>query len=94
LSVTLRVQDGEARLEIADSGSKDGPPPHMGPGVGRTLMTAFARQLGGKVDFEPNQKGGLTALLTFPVREPMAEPVAETPPAPASRKPRRNSAAA
>ena len=38
----------------------------MGDGVGRTLMTAFARQLRGRATFEANADGGLTASLAFP----------------------------
>src|SRR5690606_3636459 len=35
-------------------------------GVGRTLMTAFARQLRGDVVFENAPEGGMIARLTFP----------------------------
>ena len=38
----------------------------MGQGVGRTLMTAFARQLQGEAVLEPNADGGLTTRLVFP----------------------------
>jgi hypothetical protein len=34
--------------------------------VGRTLMTAFARQLRGEVSFCANAGGGLTVRLVFP----------------------------
>jgi two-component sensor histidine kinase len=68
LSVSFKVQGEEARLEISDSGDVEHPgeEPGLGQGVGRTLMTAFARQLGGKAEFFVNAKGGLTALLIFP----------------------------
>ena len=39
----------------------------VGVGVGRTLMTAFARQLHGEASFKPIPSGGLTARLTFPL---------------------------
>jgi len=66
LGVALHITAGEARLSISDTGVA-GHAPQVGPGVGRTLMIAFARQLGGEVGFEANPEGGLTAILTFPV---------------------------
>ena len=41
-------------------------PRSTGAGVGRTLMTAFARQLRGRVELVPNDAGGVTARLIFP----------------------------
>jgi hypothetical protein len=41
--------------------------------VGRTLMTAFARQLRGRAELVRNTQGGITARLIFPT------PAAETP---------------
>ena len=38
-------------------------------GVGRTLMTAFARQLRGRSEFTDNLWGGVTAALIFPTPE-------------------------
>jgi two-component sensor histidine kinase len=83
LSVTFTVRGEEARLEIADSGDETHAygPPALGQGVGRTLMTAFARQLGGKADFLVNARGGLTASLVFPT--PAETPLEQ--PAPAKR---------
>ena len=76
LAVTFRVQGEEARLEISDSGDPEHRvTPQLGDGVGRTLMTAFARQLGGKAEYSVNTRGGLTALLTFPTpTEPPSAP--------------------
>ena len=71
LSVAFSVSDGHARLAISDTGVA-GRVPMVGRGVGRTLMTAFARQLGGEVEFVVNAEGGLTASLNFPA--PAAEP--------------------
>ena len=72
LTVSLVVDGDDATLEISDSGvgglAPDAPPP--GNGVGRTLMTAFARQLKGKLTMEPNRAGGLTARLIFPTPSP------------------------
>ena len=41
-------------------------------GVGRTLMTAFARQLRGRAEVEPKggRMGGYVSRLTFPLPEP------------------------
>jgi two-component sensor histidine kinase len=66
LSVSLRVGEETAELSICDTGAPGSPPPKVGDGVGRTLMTAFARQLRGEVCYSPNTGGGLTARLTFP----------------------------
>jgi two-component sensor histidine kinase len=85
LSVKFSVRGDEASLEI----SNDGPGgAALGEGVGRTLMTAFARQLGGEAQFEPNPEGGLTARLNFPTPD---ERPAEAPSPP---KLKRNQAAA
>ena len=68
LTVSLAVEGEEARLEISDTGC-GGPPDESAPaghGVGRTLMTAFARQLKGALTLLPNAAGGLTARLIFP----------------------------
>jgi two-component sensor histidine kinase len=66
LAVRFRVQEGEATLEVQDDGVGADPEAMQG-GVGRTLMTAFARQLRGKMAFTPGAGGGVTASLTFPV---------------------------
>jgi len=89
LTVTFVVKGAEARLQIDDSGLDlpDAAAPTVGAGVGRTLMTAFARQLGGRAEFEANDKGGLSARLVFPVE------VNEAVSAP-QRKLKRNSTAA
>ncbi|PZQ36028.1 MAG: histidine kinase, partial [Phenylobacterium zucineum] len=58
LSVGFHVRGEEAELSISDDGP--GAPDSVGGGVGRTLMTAFARQLRGKVTFETHAPRGLT----------------------------------
>jgi two-component sensor histidine kinase len=65
LHVNFRVEGETASIEIADNGGGQGPP-ELGEGVGRTLMMAFARQLGGKAEFFINENRGLTARLVFP----------------------------
>jgi two-component sensor histidine kinase len=65
LSVDFTVRGPEAELAITDRGGKPSSG-EMAPGVGRTLMTAFARQLRGQAYFEPNDAGGMTVRLTFP----------------------------
>ncbi|WP_426010728.1 sensor histidine kinase [Caulobacter sp. DWR2-3-1b2] len=71
LTVDFFVRGEEAELAIGD----DGPGAPKGPveGVGRTLMTAFARQLRGKLLFEASPAGGLLVRLIFPT--PQAPPV-------------------
>ena len=76
LRVSFSVQGAEAELSIADEGT--GAPPDMSgeAGVGRALMSAFARQLRGRMELAPNANGGVTARLIFPnpsAGEPDAE---------------------
>jgi two-component sensor histidine kinase len=79
LRLTFRVKAETATLEVTDSGGPAGPelPP---PGVGRTLMAAFARQLRGQAEVIANDQGGVTARLNFP-----APPIAAAAPAPRQR---------
>ena len=65
LHVRFTLEGEEGVLEISDEGGK-GTPAEMGEGVGRTLMTAFARQLRGRFDVIQNNRGGITARLVFP----------------------------
>jgi len=70
LSVNFKVHGDEACLEISDDG--DAPEDALvTSGVGRTLMTAFGRQLRGRAEVVRNEKGGITARLLFPT--PTAE---------------------
>ncbi len=64
LEVGFHVRGEEAELSISDDGP--GVAEGLGGGVGRTLMTAFARQLRGKVSFETHEPRGLTVRLVFP----------------------------
>jgi two-component sensor histidine kinase len=64
LEVGFHVRGEEAELSISDDGP--GVAEGLGGGVGRTLMTAFARQLRGKVSFEAHEPRGLTVRLVFP----------------------------
>ena len=68
LHVRFTLQGEEGCLEIADDGGR-GAPATMGEGVGRTLMTAFARQLRGRCEILQNARGGITARLLFPLPE-------------------------
>ncbi len=65
LGVDFRVRDGEGVLEISDDGVANDEA-LGGAGVGRTLMTAFARQLRGRSEVVRNAEGGVTVRLTFP----------------------------
>ena len=73
LRITFQAQGEKARLEIADSGGGDAENAieRLKRGVGGVLMNAFARQLGGSVTFSVNDEGGITALLTFPLPDPV-----------------------
>jgi two-component sensor histidine kinase len=65
LKLNFRVRGEEAELEISDDGeaAEDA---LVASGVGRTLMTAFARQLRGRAELVRNEGGGVTARLLFP----------------------------
>jgi two-component sensor histidine kinase len=65
LTVNFRVHGDQAELEISDNGEvrEDA---LEGSGVGRTLMSAFARQLRGRAEVVRNAAGGVTARLLFP----------------------------
>ena len=65
IHVAFRVGDADVVLEIVDNGhgNADLMPE---PGVGRTLMTAFARQLRGRLEVGPAPGRGVSVRLTFP----------------------------
>jgi two-component sensor histidine kinase len=76
LTLAFHVHGEEATLEISDDGQiEDGA--LAATGVGRTLMTAFARQLRGRAELVRNGGGGVTARLIFPT--PSAEDAGATP---------------
>ena len=87
LKVSFRISGEDAELQIADDGGGGGDPSAQASGVGRTLMTAFARQLHGRTEIVANEWGGCTARLTFPTPDIDAGQ-------PGSVKPKRNRAAA
>jgi two-component sensor histidine kinase len=66
LHVEFHVSGPQAELSIRDEGGAVSEEPQ---GVSRTLMTAFARQLGGTLSFETPAVGGLITSLTFPTPE-------------------------
>ena len=74
LSVIFRVRDGNGRARHQRHRVSAGTTARLGVGVGRTLMTAFARQLRGEATFKANPDGGLTARLVFPIPESTAKP--------------------
>jgi two-component sensor histidine kinase len=78
LHVRFTLQGDEGTLEISDEGGKT-PQPEMGEGVGRTLMTAFARQLRGRCEVIQNNRGGMTARLVFPAPEGQIQANAKRP---------------
>lgn len=86
LKVSFEVHNGLAELAIADTGHGD-EVSELGQGVGRTLMTSFARQLRGTSTFTPNEGGGLTARLSFPIAEPPRAPASPAAPPPSAARP-------
>ncbi|PVM89128.1 sensor histidine kinase PhyK [Caulobacter endophyticus] len=72
LTVDFFVRGEEAELAIGDDGP--GAPAGPGEGVGRTLMTAFARQLRGQVKFDASPMGGLLVRLVFPTPQALPPP--------------------
>ncbi len=79
LRVRFAVNGAEAELSISDEG-RGGEPGLSGEGgVGRTLMSAFARQLRGRMEILPNDHGGMTARLVFPTPTIEAPPVRRSP---------------
>ncbi len=69
LNVEFHVRGPQAELSIRDEGGAVSVEPQ---GVSRTLMTAFARQLGGTLSFETPASGGLITSLTFPTPQDVA----------------------
>jgi two-component sensor histidine kinase len=65
LTLNFHVHGDEATLEISDDGQVEDTA-LVASGVGRTLMTAFARQLRGRAEIVRNEQGGVTARLLFP----------------------------
>jgi two-component sensor histidine kinase len=70
IKVNFRVGPEEIMLEIIDDGEGELELPATA-GVGRTLMSAFARQLRGRAEIEPAPGCGVAARLIFPTPEPM-----------------------
>jgi two-component sensor histidine kinase len=69
IRVTFKVAPEEVTLEISDNGLRE-TADEANEGVGRTLMSAFARQLRGKMDFQITEGGGAVVRLTFPPPDP------------------------
>ena len=65
IDVSFRVRGDEVTLEIQDDGHGDAEALPTA-GVGRTLMSAFARQLRGHTEVEPAPERGVRVRLTFP----------------------------
>ncbi len=64
--VTFRVGEREIVLDISDDGRGVEDEIDAAAGVGRTLMSAFARQLRGAAEIGPGPEGGVRARLVFP----------------------------
>lgn len=75
LKVRFLVGPEETSLEVEDDGpGAQASAEATGSGVGRTLMTAFARQLRGRSEMDRLDGGGLIARLVFPTPESANEP--------------------
>jgi two-component sensor histidine kinase len=72
IRVMFRVLADEVTLEISDNGVREAAS-EANEGVGRTLMTAFARQLRGRMDVIPIEGGGVIVRLIFPPPEPQKD---------------------
>lgn len=68
LAVRFRVRGPTSELEVRDDGP-GAPMDRLTPGVGSTLMQAFARQLRGEMSLEAPEGGGVIARLVFPTPE-------------------------
>ena len=71
IHVRFRV-GAEVMLEISDDGAGPAAEELSPAGVGRTLMTAFARQLRGRLEVEVDPERGMVSRLTFPRPEVIA----------------------
>ena len=73
LKVRFKVGGEESVLEVEDDGpgvaDAEAKVATAGAGVGRTLMTAFARQLRGRAEIVEGASGGVLARLIFPTPE-------------------------
>jgi two-component sensor histidine kinase len=78
LHVRFSVGKIECVLEVEDDGPGAPAEPIPATGLGRTLMTAFARQLRGSSDISSARSGGTIARLAFPAADAAAP---ESPPA-------------
>ncbi|RZJ83406.1 MAG: ATP-binding protein, partial [Brevundimonas sp.] len=68
LEVRFRVDGDVSVLEVEDDGP-GAPDALVGAGVGRTLMSAFAKQLRGEVQIVSGAQGGTVARMTFATPE-------------------------
>ena len=68
IKINFTVQSEFAILEVSDNG-RGYPPEDPTPGVGRTLMSAFARQLRGDMSIMAVDGGGASVRLAFPLPE-------------------------
>jgi len=71
IHVRFKVGAGQVSLEVIDNG-KGVDPSAAETGVGRTLMSAFARQLRGQMTLEAAEGGGAHVSLVFPPPDPPA----------------------
>ena len=78
LKVRFKVGKELTTLEVEDDGPGVDESAEASKGVGRTLMTAFARQLRGTSEITTGLGGGMVARLSFPTPEPSEPHVADS----------------
>jgi two-component sensor histidine kinase len=69
IQISFRVSADEIVLEISDNGTRE-VSEKANEGVGKTLMSAFARQLRGRMDFDLTEGGRAIVTLVFPPPDP------------------------
>lgn len=77
LRVRFKVGKEWTTLEVEDDGPGPDESSESAKGVGRTLMTAFARQLRGTSEITTGAAGGMVATLHFPTPEPAEAPTGD-----------------
>jgi two-component sensor histidine kinase len=79
IKVRFHLDGKDAVLEVMDNGHGEVEALPQ-PGVGRTLMSAFARQLRGQLEVEPAPGHGVMVRLTFPrpAPPPLPEPTSDS----------------
>lgn len=70
VGIGLRMEGEDVVLAVADDGVglPEGFKPNKSSGLGMRLIHSWARQLHGRIEFQPRDGGGTKAAFTFPAR--------------------------